>query len=127
MSIALRGLDPQVRERAELVLAWASFFGVPITITSGYRSFSEQTRLRKNWESCVAAKRVGTFGCRFPANRPGDSAHNFGLAFDSSVSPELMPWWIAIRKWAGFNVPTNDIIHAEVPSWRNFVDQSTTR
>lgn len=116
-----------MRERAELVMAWAAFYGIPINITSGFRSFAEQTTLRRTFEQCVAEKRQGMAGCRFPANRPGDSAHNFGLAFDSTVTPELMPWWIAIRKWAGFNVPGNDIIHAEVPGWRSFVDQSTTR
>jgi len=127
VSIALRGLDPVVRERAELVLAWARHFGIPVSVNSGYRSFAEQTRLRRTFEGCVAAKKFPGPGCRFPANRPGDSAHNFGLAFDSNVSPALMPWWVSIRKWAGFNVPSNDIIHAEVPNWRSFVDQRTTR
>jgi len=127
VSIALRGLDPEVRERAELVLAWADFFGVPVSVNSGYRSFADQTNLRRTFEQCVADRNFPGPGCRFPANRPGDSAHNFGLAFDSNVSPALMPWWIAIRQWAGFNVPSNDIIHAEVPGWRRFVDPSTVR
>jgi len=127
VSIALRGLDPVVRERAELVLKWAQHFGVPVSVNSGYRSFAEQTKLRRTFEGCVAANKFPGPGCRFPANRPGDSAHNFGLAFDSNVSPVLMPWWTAIRNWAGFRVPSNDIIHAEVPNWRNFVDQGSSR
>jgi hypothetical protein len=127
VAMALRGLDPEVRERAELVLAWARHWSIPVNVTSGYRSFAEQTRLRRNFDRCVAERKFPGPGCRFPANRPGDSAHNFGLAFDSTVAPALQPWWTAIRIWAGFNVPSNDIIHAEVPSWRNFADPRSSR
>lgn len=112
MSIQLRGLDPQVRAAAEWALSWAHFYGVEVVITSTFRSLDEQARLRRRFEAGRS---------RFPANRPGDSAHNFGLAWDSWVPDELIPWWTHVRELAGFRVPPNDWPHAEVPGWRNFV------
>jgi len=124
----LAGLHPQVREAAEFALAWADQFGVPIEVTSGFRSWEEQARLRRNFEQCVASGRFGQGpDCRFPANRPGDSAHNWGLAWDSSIAPELQPWWNAVRQAIGFAVPGNDQIHAEVPGWRDLVSRAPGR
>lgn len=118
MSIQLRGLHPQVRARAELALQYANRFGVRPVVTSTYRSFLEQDQLRRDY---LAGK------SSFPANRPGDSAHQFGLAFDS-VLPALLRGkftyergWILVRQAAGFDVPSNDTIHGEVPGWRRFV------
>ena len=118
MSIQLRGLHPQVRERAELVLRFANRFGVRPVVTSTYRSFLEQDQLRRAFLAGESS---------FPANRPGDSAHNFGLAFDSVLPaglrgvPRFERGWKSIREAAGFAVPSNDDIHAEVPGWRRFV------
>ncbi len=118
MSIQLAGLHPQVRERAELVLGYANQFMVRPRVTSGFRSWHEQADLRRKWEAGLSP---------FPANRPGDSAHNFGLAFDAVLPtdlrgrPEWEAWWKAVREWAGFDVPSNDSIHAQVPNWRQFV------
>lgn len=108
----LRGLNPVVRNAAQVALAWADFFSVPVRVTSGFRSLEEQAELRRRFLQGRS---------RFPANAPGDSAHNFGLAWDSQVPPEFMPWWIALREWIGFCVPSNDAIHAEVCGWRRFV------
>lgn len=115
MAIALRGLDPVVREAAELALAVARHFHIPVTVTSSFRSLEEQARLRRQW---LAG------GSPFPANRPGDSAHNFGWAFDSVTEPSLQADWNLIRRWVGFHVPENDQIHAEVPNWRRFRDRT---
>jgi len=118
MSIQLRGLHPQVRERAELVLSWANKFGVRPLVTSGFRSFSEQAALHE---------RFLRGDSQFPANRPGDSAHNFGLAWDAVLpsrwrgNPLAEDWWIRVREFYGFDVPGNDTIHAEVPGWRRFI------
>lgn len=132
MTLALTGLEPQVRERAELALDWAAYFKIPVTITSVTRTWSEQTKLRQRYESCLAAgetvsKSNPNAACRYPANEPGDSAHNFGLAWDSWVpdgewQPGVSYWeaWIYLRRWAGFTVPDNDRVHAEVPQWRSF-------
>jgi hypothetical protein len=83
---------------------------------------SEQRLLRDNYEACI---RSGNFGktreCRYPANRPGDSAHNFGLAWDSTVDPRYQGWWDYVRRALGFEVLENDRIHAQLPNWRRYV------
>lgn len=118
MSIQLRGLHPAVRERAEIALDWMNQFGVRPIVTSGFRSWHEQLRLRQRYEQGLS---------RFPANLPGDSAHNFGLAWDAVLpdsirgNPDWERYWEAVREAVGFNVPPNDTIHAEVPGWREFV------
>lgn len=129
MSVQLRGLDPEVRDRAELCLHWADTYGCPVTITSTQRTWAEQTRLRNQYEQCLASGETispanPNPACRYPANRPGDSAHNFGLAWDSSVPDGWWDWWTYLREWAGFHVPANDRVHAEVPQWRNFATES---
>jgi hypothetical protein len=119
--LKLTGLPRDVRAAATWALGWADYYDVPITITSGARSWANQTRLRRNYEACLAR---GDFKktpeCQWPANRPGDSAHNYGWAWDSTTSPEYQQWWNAVREMAGFDVPANDVIHAEVPDWRSY-------
>lgn len=114
MSIQLRGLHQQVRPYAEYALAVAAYYRLEVTITSTFRSWQEQQLLWSRYKRGLS---------RFPANEPGDSAHGYGLAFDSVVSPENQPMWDAIRRWVGFGVPMNDIVHAEVPGWRGMVNQ----
>lgn len=122
--LTLAGLHPQVRAAAEWALGVADYYKVPVEVTSGYRSWAEQTRLRRNYEQCVATGRFPSGpDCLYPANRPGDSAHNWGLAFDSTVADWLQPWWTAVREAAGFRVLSNDVIHAEVPGWRSVVSR----
>lgn len=108
----LSGLHPQIRQAAEWCLQVARHFSVPVTVTSVYRSFEEQERLRLRWESGLS---------RWPANRPGDSAHNYGLAWDSSVPDWAQRWWDEVRRYAGWHVPRNDEIHAALPDWRRYV------
>ena len=118
----LAGTHPDVRRNAEWALGWANFYGVPVDVTSGIRSWSEQAKLRRNFEQCLASGRFGrTPECMFPANRPGDSSHEFGLAWDSTTEQRYEPWWKMVRELAGFEVPGNDVIHAQVPRWRDFV------
>jgi hypothetical protein len=118
----LRGLQRDVKGAAEWALSWAAYYKVPVEITSGKRSMRAQTRLRRNYESCLARGEFGkTARCRWPANKPGQSAHNYSLAWDSTTSPEYQGWWNHVRSLAGFSVPQNDVIHAEVPGWRNYV------
>ena len=118
----LAGLEPSVRAVAEWCLDVAEYYGIPVTVTSGYRSIQEQARLRTNYERCVASGRFGQGpDCKYPANRPGESAHNYGLAFDSSVPDPYWPAWDYIRQYAGLHVLPNDRPHAEYPNWRHFV------
>lgn len=121
----LAGLQPLIRQAAEYALAVAEYYGVPVTVTSGFRSWEDQQRLRTNYEQCLASGNYGkTQDCKYPANRPGDSSHNWGLGFDSWVPAEYQPAWTYIREAIGFRVPPNDVIHAELPGWRDYVQGS---
>jgi len=110
--LKLTAVHPDVKRNAEWALGWADYYGLPVTVTSGFRSLEEQRRLRDRWERGLSP---------FPANRPGDSSHNFGLAWDSVVADWAMPWWTHVRQLAGFEVPPGDVVHAQVPSWRQYV------
>lgn len=79
-------------------------------VTSTYRSAEQQGELY--------AKRDTN---PYPVNRPGDSAHQYGLAFDSDVPDAQQPLWRAVRQFVGFRVPDNDEVHAELPNWRALV------
>jgi hypothetical protein len=117
-----------VAARRDFIVAVARQLGIKVTITSGYRSIEKQRQLRAQYEACLARGAVISpsnpdAACRYPANRPGDSSHNFGLSWDSSVPDEWWPAWTALRRWAGFVVPDNDRVHAEIPNWRAIAQQ----
>lgn len=119
--LKLAGLDPTVRAYAEWCLAVADAYGIPVTVTSGFRSWADQERLYTNYQQCLATGQFGkTPDCQFPANAPGDSAHNFGWAWDSTVPIEWQQAWTYIRRYAGFEVLDNDVVHAQVPNWRSY-------
>ena len=111
MTIGLRGMHSQLRPAAEYAMTIARHNGLNPIVTSVYRGWAEQQRLRSRWERGES---------KWPANRPGDSAHNYGFAFDSWVPDAQMPMWDAIRKYVGWEVPQNDIIHAGLPNWRQY-------
>lgn len=115
MSIQLRGLHPVVRPYAEYAHRIAQANGIRPVVTSTFRSWPEQARLRRRYEEGKS---------KFPANRPGFSAHNYGLAWDSWVPEKDRAVWKAIREYVGFSVPSNDWVHAAVPDWRSWVDFS---
>lgn len=110
--IQLRGLHPQLRPYAEYAFELAGQYGLAPVVTSVFRTWETQARLRADYEAGRS---------RFPANRPGDSAHQYGLAWDSWVPEQHRPTWAAIREYIGWRVPANDWIHAEYPEWRNAV------
>lgn len=113
MSIQLRGLHPAVREAADYALRVAESYGIPVTVTSGYRSWAEQQKLRNEY---LAGR------SKYPANAPGDSSHNWGLGWDSWVPDGYWPAWHYIRQAIGFKIyPERDRVHAEYPGWRNVV------
>jgi D-alanyl-D-alanine carboxypeptidase len=115
-----------------MALAWAKYYGLTVTVTSVYRSWAEQQSLRTRYEKCLArGERIHPDNpdpaCRYPANRPGDSSHNYGLSWDSVV-PDHQQWtWNYLRRYAGFHVPDNDQIHAEVPQWRQYTNFTDLR
>lgn len=128
MAIDFRGIHAALRPYAEYALAMARANGISPVVTSVYRSIEEQRKLRANWEACVTAGLYPSsislspgYTCRFAANRPGESSHNFGMSFDSWVPPEQMAAWTLIREWIGWRVPPDDPIHAEYPDWRRAV------
>lgn len=112
MSMGLRGLHRSVRPYAEYAHAIARANGIRPVVTSTFRDWNEQARLRKRYLEGKS---------KFPANAPGDSAHNWGLAWDSWVPEEQRELWTRIREYVGFQVPRNDWVHAAVPNWRNLV------
>lgn len=114
-----------VAQRRDFALAIARAFGLHVTLTSGFRSSDKQAQLRAQYEACLARGETispanNDSRCRYPANRPGDSSHEFGLGWDSSVTGGDAQWqlWTLIRQAVGFRVPDNDRVHAEVPDWR---------
>ena len=116
--IALRGLDAGLRPYAEWAMDIAHHYGVEPTVTSVYRSWSEQERLRQRFLAGQS---------RWPANKPGDSAHNYGWAWDSVVPAQQQQLWDQIRRYVGWEVLENDIIHAQVPGWRKYRTSATRR
>jgi len=89
----------------------ATYYGLRPYVTSTFRSWQEQTELRAKYERGES---------RFPANRPGDSAHNYGWAWDSVVPAVDQDLWNEIRRYVGWEVLNNDIIHAQLPDWRQY-------
>jgi len=111
---SLRGLEPDVRELAECAFKIAHSYQLVPVVTSTFRSWAEQLVLRNKWEAGLS---------KFPANQPGDSAHEYGLAFDSYVPDDEMGLWVQIRRSVGLRVPDGDLIHAERPEWRTSLER----
>lgn len=113
MAVSLRGLNVHVRRAAQSCLdEFRRQYGFSPTITSTKRTMAQQLKLYRRWLAGLSP---------WPANPPGQSGHQYGLAWDSWVPDQYMAAWTAIRKAAGFHVPVNDVIHAEVPSWGLYV------
>lgn len=124
--IQLRGLHPALRTHAELTVDYfRRLSGVTPAITSVTRTVDQQRKLYDNFLAC---RRRGLEGrhvslnpgmtCAWPANPPGYSAHNYGLAWDSTVPGEWWDLWNRVRRAFGWRVPDSDRIHAEYPEWR---------
>lgn len=130
MSMSLAGLHPQLRTHAEKTVQLGRAYGVHPTITSVFRTIDFQRQLYTNFQKCKAAGLQGRnvqltpgMSCAWPANPPGASAHNYGLAWDSTVPAHQQALWNAIRRAYGWHVLPNDEIHAEYPGWREIVAQ----
>ena len=110
----LAGLDARLRPAAAFALNWARKNGVQVIVTSVRRDRKKQLRLYQRFVRGES---------RFPAAPPGTSAHEYGLAWDSFVSDELVPWWTAVRQAVGFQVPSNDWVHAQAPNWETLIQR----
>ncbi len=119
--IALRGLHSQLRPYAEYAHTIAQHFGVTPRVASVRRNWNEQQVLYERYMTAVRQGRFPSPSQPYPANAPGDSAHQFGLAWDSQVAPEYRQWWQDVRRWVGFTVYDHDAPHAELPGWRAVV------
>lgn len=94
--------------------------GRRVVLTSAHRSSQKQSRLREDYESGRS---------KVPANRPGDSAHEYGLALDFDIvgapyrgNRDLWQRFWAQARGQGFHViGPRDPYHVEVPNWRAFV------
>lgn len=71
--------NPEVNRRMLAMLADVRRRGIPIRVTSTYRSRDKQARLYQAW---LARGKRG-----LPAARPGLSTHEWGVAFDVKVDP----------------------------------------
>lgn len=119
--IALRGMHTELRPYAEYALAVAEYFNVPVRVASVYRTWNEQSALYNRYQACRAAGLYPSPECPYPANAPGDSAHNYGLAWDSVVDEQYEQWWKEVRRMIGWQVYDHDAPHAELPGWRTVV------
>lgn len=72
---------------------------------------AEQASLYADWKAGLR---------KWPAAEPGESAHQYGVAWDSTVPPEWLPVWTAIRRAFGWAVYDNDPNHAEYPGWQGY-------
>lgn len=100
----LDDLQPETRERAQALWAKAQKEELGIFVVSGLRTFPEQRRL--------FAQGRTTPGKIVTNARPGESYHNFGMAFDFAVlendalvwNPDHRSWkrFVALGKKGGF-------------------------
>jgi LAS superfamily LD-carboxypeptidase LdcB len=85
--------------------------GLSVEVTSARRVQAEQQRLYAQYLAGRSS---------YPVAAPGQSAHQYGVAWDSTVPPAQQETWNAVRRAFGWLVPTNDLIHAEVPGWQSY-------
>ena len=89
------GLDSTVKSQADIMFADAKALGLNIYLSSGFRSYSTQTRIYNNYVARDGRKAADTYSAR-----PGHSEHQTGLAFDvnqidSSFDNTLEAKWLS--------------------------------
>src|SRR6266851_7632324 len=106
MAASLDALDPDLRDAAQSLVDAAGSAGLLPRITSTLRTHSEQRRLYSRFLA-------GQSG--FPAAPPGQSAHEYGYAFDLVVSPmeALADVGYTWQSWGGGWNPS-DAVHFEL-------------
>lgn len=83
-----------------------------LVVTSAFRSPAKQAELRHKWL---------TGQSKIPANRPGTSLHEFGLAFDMArlgkdpLADPLLMWLGALwEQWGGRHGGQRDPVHFQI-------------
>lgn len=105
------GLEPALIPYADQALRLAARNGISVKVTSVRRNWGEQEELYSNYRRGVS---------RFPANPPGDSPHQYGVAWDSVVAPRDQAAWDQIRAAIGWKLYPHDPVHAEFANWRQY-------
>src|SRR6266852_6596888 len=107
MAASLDALDADLRDAASALVDAAGAAGLQPRITSTLRSHSEQRRLYARFVAGQAG---------FPVALPGQSAHEYGYAFDLVVSPmdALADVGYTWQQWGGGWNPS-DAVHFELP------------
>jgi hypothetical protein len=116
VSLNLSKIHPTLKTIARNLPRVAASQGFQVRITSGYRSYATQAKLYKDYISGVAA---------YPANPPGQSKHEKGLALDvlSTNTEGLANLMTSVGLvWAG----PSDPIHFEMPAKSSRTGKVTT-
>jgi predicted amidohydrolase YtcJ len=111
--LGFAGMDERLRHHAEATVSYAEKFGIVPVIISVRRNYAEQAKLYSNYRAGKS---------KWPANPPGQSAHQYGVAFDATVKPEHQEAWNYIRRGFGWRVHETDPPHAEYPDWQSVRD-----
>lgn len=119
MSSQLDTLDPAIRPFASDLYDLARSQGLYARITSTRRSHAQQEVLYRRYQEGLS---------RYPAAVPGNSAHEYGLAFDMVISDPgyqrgAGKLWVS---WGGVYGNEEDPIHFEYPSWRRVAGVAPT-
>ena len=121
-TLLLSGLWPPFAEAVSQFLQAADYYGIEVTLVSGYRSMEEQRQLyakgRTPQQIAQHVRLRGAHGSVTDAP-PGSSPHNYGLAIDIE-SPNLGEAR-ALAQWMGFGTVSWDLPHIEWPSWSTLV------
>lgn len=108
----LNTLHPHLVPAAKYLYDVGKYYDGRLVITSARRSSAKQAELRSRWERGLS---------KIPANRPGTSLHEYGLAFDMArigvdpLADPLLNWLGAVwEHWGGRWGGARDPVHFQV-------------
>jgi len=94
----LRTLDPRLVPWAQWILKVGKYYDGRFVVTSARRSRAKQAALYSRWQQGLS---------NIPANRPGTSLHEHGLAFDlarigkNPIGDPLLAWLGQVWEYYG--------------------------